>query len=357
MTTTTQNEIINDGILRGYTSKEKAYKVDNYPWGFRLKTSIHYWIETKAGKGDRLCTYTIDPKTGRSCAPKCGTYSTFLYLYLSEDEGHVKCGGFDSYDIEYFKMRFPFIIEKVGEYFINEDQKKNIRVNHYQHIYASAPYWVVKYSEAKKEEFKTWLKNTLHHIKNCEFKNLVEYPDRPEEDNPDGEVKMTVVEREEKPEPTITHTITPEKITDILKKVLPGFYVSVSEHKQTFGGNYLAIAMAASGHNINGEGGQKVQVVSLGLDLKTLELNTQVYGGNGGGCIYREPNTENPKERFLAMKSVKVPFRRPVCNEKDVLAAIERFAVNYKNTLIENRLVLKYQDLVNYDELLNLKTL
>ena len=139
------NEIISDGILRGYTSKDTAYRVENYPWGFRLKTSIFYWIETKAKLGDRLCTYTIDPRSGRACKPKYGTYSTFLYLYINED-GHVKDGGFDSYNIEYFKNRFPFIIEKIGEYFINEDQKKNIRLNHLQHIYASAPYWLVKYS-------------------------------------------------------------------------------------------------------------------------------------------------------------------------------------------------------------------
>ncbi len=31
MNTTQQTEIVNDGILRGYTSKETAYKVNDYP--------------------------------------------------------------------------------------------------------------------------------------------------------------------------------------------------------------------------------------------------------------------------------------------------------------------------------------
>lgn len=335
-------EIINDGILRGYTSKEKAYKVDNYPWGFRLRTSIHYWIETKPKHGDRFCTYTIDPRTGRACAPKYGTYSTFLYMYLNED-GHVKCGGFDSYDIEYFKNRFPFIIEKVGEYFISDDQKKNIRVNHYQHVYVSAPYWTAKYSEEKKEEFKTWLKNTLHHIKTCEFKNLVDYPERPEEDNPNGEVKFTIAEKQPEPEPP-THTITAEKVTDLLIKTLPGFNIAASNYKG-FDEMYLKIVIAIP---------EKVQPVSLMLNLKTLDLHPQVFGGMGGQCIYREPNHEDPKERFLAMQSVKIPFRTPAKNEKDVLRAIELFAINYKKTLIENIDKLMSREHVNYPQLLKI---
>lgn len=169
-------------------------------------------------------------------------------------------------------------------------------------------------------------------------------------------VKMVIKEYNapKEPEP-LTHSITAEKVETILKNALPGFYIYVGESKGTFGGNHLKIAMAAQDYNINKVAGQKVQLVSLSLDLKTLELQTQVYGGNGGGTISRKPNFDDPKEKYLAMKSVKVPFRRPACNERDVLAAIERFAVNYKNTLIENRDVLMYQDIVNYDELLTEK--
>jgi hypothetical protein len=278
-------------------------------------------------------------------------------MYINE-EGHVTTGGIDSYHVEEFKMRFYFIIERIGEQFLSEEQKNNIRMDHFNHVRYSAPYQVVKYSEERKPEFKQWLNATLKYILNCPFAELVEYADRPEEDNPTGEIKLMVKEyetdkpkEEEKPQ----HTITAEKVEGILKAALPGFYTHVSEGKNTFNGNYLKIVMAAHETNINGVSGQKVQVVSLNLDLSNLELTPQIYGGNGGQCIYRKPNQEDAKERFLAMKSVKVPFRRPACNEKDVLAAIERFAVNYKNTLIENRAVLMYQDFVNYDELLNIK--
>lgn len=177
-------------ILSGYTSQQRPYKVDDYPYGFRLRTSIFYWIESKAGKGDRFCSYTINPKNGRANAPKCSTYATFMYLYINE-ENHVTHGVIDSYNREEFAARFDFIINKIGEVYINEIQKANLRVNHYNHVRYAAPYELVKYSEGKKGEFKTWLTNTLTHIKTCEFKDLVTYPEKPEYDNPTGEVQMT----------------------------------------------------------------------------------------------------------------------------------------------------------------------
>jgi hypothetical protein len=60
----------------------------------------------------------------------------------------------------------------------------------------------------------------------------------------------------------------------------------------------------------------------------------------------------DPDEKYLAAKSVKVPFRTPQPNEKAVLDAIRRFAENYKKTLADNREVLLYQDIVDYDKLL-----
>lgn len=335
-----QTRIINDNILRGYTTKETAFKVDDYPWGFRLRTSIHYWIETKPKLGDRFCSYTIDPRTGRACKPKCGTYSPFLYMYINED-GHVKHAGIDSYDKDYFTNRFPFIIEKIGERFISDEQKQNLRINRMQHVYASSPYELAKYSDEKKPVYKAWLKATLTHLKTCDFANLVDYPERPEEDNPDGEVKMIVTTREEKPAPDLSHSITVEKLKALLLKTLPGFNVEVSEY--TIFGTYFKILVSAKG---------RYQAVSLSLNTKTLELQVQQYGGEGGQSVYKEPDQNNPNERFYAMIRAKVPFRRPACNERDVLNAIERFAQNYKKTLLENRAVLKYQDLVNYDELL-----
>lgn len=189
------NSTTNDNILRGYTSREKAYEVKDYPYGFRLRTSIFYWIETKEGKGDRLCTYTINPKTGRANAPKCSTYSTFLYLYIN-DQGHVTHGSIDAYNRETFEARFYFIINKIGEHSLSEEQKKNIRSNYYMHVKLNSPYDAVKYSPDTLQDFKNWVAGKLKHILTCDFKDLVDYPEPPAQDNPNGEIKMTITQRQ-----------------------------------------------------------------------------------------------------------------------------------------------------------------
>lgn len=146
--------------------------------------------------------------------------------------------------------------------------------------------------------------------------------------------------------------ITTVNIENVLKSVLPAnTFISVRERK-CLGIEYIAIAFAASDYDINGVLGQKPQIVSLNLDLETLELHPQIFGGNGGQCIYRKPNLNDPKEKYLAMKGVKIPFKRPKSEERFILAAIERFAKNWVIALKENKDVLQYQDIVNYDEFL-----
>jgi hypothetical protein len=75
--------------LYGHTSPETAYEVEDYPWGFRLRTKIRYWIESKINYGQRFCSQTVNPKTGRWCAPRMDTYSEIEVLYLNEDD-HVR---------------------------------------------------------------------------------------------------------------------------------------------------------------------------------------------------------------------------------------------------------------------------
>lgn len=145
------------------------------------------------------------------------------------------------------------------------------------------------------------------------------------------------------------------EILEILMKTLPnGFTYNVQESKNFLGnGTYLKIWAAISNTNINNVTGQKPQIVSLMLDNTTLELHPQVFGGNGGQSIYRKPNLNDPKEKYLAMKSVKIPFRTPQKEKQKVLAAVERFFKNYLAALKENKENLMYQDLVNYNEILN----
>jgi len=145
-----------------------------------------------------------------------------------------------------------------------------------------------------------------------------------------------------------------EKIEAILNEVLPAkAYRLVANTKSIFGDPQIKIVIAVSDYQINGVKGQLVQVVSLLLWLNDMEIYPQVFGGNGGQFIFRKPNMNDPKEKYLAMKSIKIPFRKPKQEENFVLGAIKRFAENWVRLLRENREELMYQEYVNYDEILN----
>lgn len=82
---------MNKKYIYGYTSFENSYEVENYPWGFRLRTEVRYWIETvdKKQGGQRFCKCTKDPRNGKWCTPKKSTYYALGTMYLDEN-GHVE---------------------------------------------------------------------------------------------------------------------------------------------------------------------------------------------------------------------------------------------------------------------------
>lgn len=69
------------------TSEKVA--VENYPYGYTLKTTLYDTIEFSPKKGYRHVTQTINPKTGRLNAPKKSTYYPLMVRYYGED-GHIK---------------------------------------------------------------------------------------------------------------------------------------------------------------------------------------------------------------------------------------------------------------------------
>lgn len=106
-----------------HTSFETAYEVKDYPYGFRLRTSMFYWIETVAKKGDRFCSCTINPKNGRLNAPKKSTFSNIGVMFLDENN-HVK---WEALNIYAKPEEVKAFAERVGEANLNPEQIKQLR--------------------------------------------------------------------------------------------------------------------------------------------------------------------------------------------------------------------------------------
>ena len=106
------------GELPGRVSPETAYLVNDYPYGFRLRCKIRYWLEFKPGFGFRFVSQTTNPKARHQPGnvfdvwnkPHDGTYSLAAALYL-DSEGHVHCAGLSEYsngpELDAFKALFP----------------------------------------------------------------------------------------------------------------------------------------------------------------------------------------------------------------------------------------------------------
>lgn len=79
-------------IISHCTSEQTAWVVQDYPYGFKLKTTMACWIEYKPGNGYRFVTRTQNPKNGRWNAEKPSTYvkQGFAFMYTDKENGHVK---------------------------------------------------------------------------------------------------------------------------------------------------------------------------------------------------------------------------------------------------------------------------
>ncbi len=87
----------NEKVLNGHVSEATAYVVDDYPYGFKLRTSIRYWIDTAPKKGSRFVSQTKDPKTGRWNKPKASTYDLLGGVMYLDGKNHVQWDGLGPY--------------------------------------------------------------------------------------------------------------------------------------------------------------------------------------------------------------------------------------------------------------------
>ncbi len=84
-----QQFVEHEGYLHGYDSESNSYLVDDYPYGFRLRTKIRYWIEYRPKNGFRFVSQTLNPKTHRWNEPKKSTYYLLGMAMYINDKGHV----------------------------------------------------------------------------------------------------------------------------------------------------------------------------------------------------------------------------------------------------------------------------
>lgn len=86
-------------ILKGHISPETAYVVDDYPYGFRLRCKIRYWLEYTPKRGFRLVSQTSNPKRLGLVwnKPKASTYCKFGGAMYLNEEDHVAWTGLTEY--------------------------------------------------------------------------------------------------------------------------------------------------------------------------------------------------------------------------------------------------------------------
>ena len=82
-------------ILSGHTTPETAYLVEDYPFGFRLRCKIRYWLEYKSSQGYRLVSQTTNPKVSYEHwnKPKASTYAMFGGVMFLDEKNHVHWEG------------------------------------------------------------------------------------------------------------------------------------------------------------------------------------------------------------------------------------------------------------------------
>ena len=107
--------------LYNYDSFDNSYEVNNYPWGFKMRTSRKYWVESNK-RGDRFCFATLDPRSNKWCKPKKGTYDKVCIMYLDENN-YVKQKGVSMYSNN---DQLADFLNTINPEQLNEFQKKAI---------------------------------------------------------------------------------------------------------------------------------------------------------------------------------------------------------------------------------------
>jgi hypothetical protein len=107
--------------ITGHDSMETAYLVDDYPYGYTLRTQIRYWREYRPKYGYRFVSQTRNPKTGKWNKPKPSTYYELMVMTLDEENGHVRYSAMGYHEKTEVMDKFE---ERFGHTFNEHDRKQ-----------------------------------------------------------------------------------------------------------------------------------------------------------------------------------------------------------------------------------------
>jgi hypothetical protein len=113
-------------ILSGHISPETAFVVDDYPYGFRLRCKIRYWLEFHPKRGFRFLSQTTNPKRPGEVwnKPKASTYCKFGAAMYLDDQEHVTWAGLSEYsggaEAQAFKEKYFEGVPEAGRPTLNQ---------------------------------------------------------------------------------------------------------------------------------------------------------------------------------------------------------------------------------------------
>lgn len=152
-----------------YIHNSDKITVTDYPYGFRLRTTLFDSIEFSPTKGFRHVTQTINPKNGRENKPKKSTYYPIMIRFKNED-GHIKTWSSHANGDQEINNAFQ-MIGKHYDLFTPEQKKylqtllaSMIRVSHMASVQ-----WGKKTLESANEVYKPLHKKILA---NTELENI-----------------------------------------------------------------------------------------------------------------------------------------------------------------------------------------
>ncbi len=105
--------------MRNYIANSEVVEVKDYPYGFKLRTTLINKVEFRPKFGFRVITQTINPKTGVLNKPKNGNYHHFLMRYYDENN-HIQFESFDFYGIDKAKIFFKIVYDNFSLYSADE---------------------------------------------------------------------------------------------------------------------------------------------------------------------------------------------------------------------------------------------